>query len=205
MPTCNLLCHGEKDSCWGADFRERDYCFLGSLLTTPFGKTCLWNGWRRKCFRCNVWYALKLKEEGCSSSDITVKRHKVQQHIYFLRPNAAPWLHHVQVRADSKRTYSPLLPSSSSPSLHSCFECENIFLELYQRTTKCCHLIWTITGCLMCCKYKIIPSLEGSPRILQEILVKIWSRYQEFVLEGRVHKHSSKQVCHIQRFDSWWT
>lgn len=64
--------------------------FLGSLRSTHCGKSCPQNGCRRKSFRGNVRCALKLKEEGCSSSDIAVKRLKVQLQICFLRSCTAP-------------------------------------------------------------------------------------------------------------------
>lgn len=115
MPTFNLPCYGGKDSYWGSGFRERDYCFLGSLMATHCEKTCPQNGWGRKCFRGKDWCALKLKE-GCSSSDITVKRHKVHQHTCFLTSRTAPWLHQAQVLTGRGHTH----PLSPVPVLHIC-------------------------------------------------------------------------------------
>lgn len=141
MHACNLPWSGGKESYWGEDFRERDHCFPGSLMTPHCGKTCLQNGWRRKCFRCNDWCALKLKEEGCSSSDITVKRHKVQQHICFLRSNTAPWLHQVQVRADRKRTYSYIHTFCPVPVLQVCRAASSV--KSFSRSVPAHYKMWS--------------------------------------------------------------
>lgn len=121
---------------------------------------------------------------------------------YFLSETCSSSLT-VQARADNKRPYAPPLPSSSSHSLMSCFMYEHIFLELYQFSTKYCHLICTVTQSLMCYKRKIITSLEASPKILQEVLVlwiwiKIWSRYQECNLSLNAESIISVQSSFVE-------
>lgn len=85
----------------------------------------------------------------------------------------------------------------------SCFTYEHIFLELYQFSTKYWHLICTVTQSLMCYKYKIITSLQASPKILQEMLVlwiwiKIWSRYQEYSLSLNAESTISVQSSFVE-------
>lgn len=134
VPTFNLPCYGGKDSYWGSGFRERDYCILGSLMTPHVRRPA--HRMAEEVFQVQGLVCTKAK-----GRRMLILRHHCKEAqstpTYLLFDIQYSSLTAPGSSADGKRTYSPSLPSPSSPHLQSCLKCENIYTSSLQNVVIC--------------------------------------------------------------------
>lgn len=154
---------------------------------------------KREEFQVQWLLCAEAKGRWCSSSDITVKRHKVQQH--FWDPIQLPDWTRFKAGLTGREHIHPFCPVPGLRVWRAASSVKTCFSNSIPPHYKMSSALKTITRCLMCCKYKIIPSLDGSPRILQEIFVKIWFWYQEWNLSLKAESTNTFQSRFVKYRD----
>lgn len=108
---------------------------------------------KKQCFRCNTYSVMRLKEEGCSSSDVSLRKQEGEQNTCFLSFGPVP--HSSKgLWQEATSTFPAQFPFFQPAELHQMWS----FARALTFSTKCCHLICTVTQSQMCHKYEIKPS-----------------------------------------------